>query len=146
MYPLPALLTSLPLILFTTEEISGGTNEAAKDPKKAPRNLPSCFFISCFTDSVTLSINAHECSSDFMILTTLVISSFEINKANPFPALTAPFPFIFLSYLFIAFEVKMLTNPGKLSLAKGIAIFVSDFLTKNQKVHLFELFWIFELY
>ena len=29
--------------------------------------------------------------------------------------------------LFITFEAKLLTNPGKLSLAKGIATFVSAF-------------------
>ena len=46
-----------------------------------------------------------------------------MNKVNPFPVLTAPFPLIFLSNLFIAFEAKLLTNPGKLSLAKGIARF-----------------------
>ena len=53
------------------------------------------------------------------------ITSFETNKVNPFPALTAPYPLIFLSTLFIAFEVKLLTNPGKLSLAKVIAKFVT---------------------
>ena len=58
------------------------------------------------------------------------IYSFKINKLNPFPALTAPFPLIFLSNLFIATEVKLLTNPGKLSLAKEIAIFVSAFFLK----------------
>ena len=52
------------------------------------------------------------------------MSSFEINKVNPFPALTAPFPLIFLSNLFIAIEVKLLTNPG---IAKGIATFVCTF-------------------
>ena len=57
----------------------------------------------------------------------------EINKVNPFPALTAPFPLIFLSNLFIAFEIKLLTNPGKLSLAKGIAMFVSAFFPKLPK-------------
>ena len=45
----------------------------------------------------------------------------------------ASFPFIFLSSLFIALEVKLLTNPGKLSLAKGIAIFVSAFFPKLPK-------------
>ena len=43
------------------------------------------------------------------------------------PASTAPFTLIFLSDLFTAFEVKLLTNPVKLSLAKGFAIFVSAF-------------------
>ena len=54
----------------------------------------------------------------------------EINKVNPFPALTAPFPLIFLSRLFVASEVKLFTNPGKLSLTKRIAILVSNFLPK----------------
>ena len=53
-----------------------------------------------------------------------VTSSFEINKVNPFPALTVPFPFIFL---FIALEVKSLNNPGKLSPSKGIVTFASAF-------------------
>ena len=48
-----------------------------------------------------------------------------MNKSNPFSAMTVPFSLNFLSNLFIAFEVKLLTNPGKLSLAKEIAIFVS---------------------
>ena len=51
------------------------------------------------------------------------ISSFEINKVNSFLPLTAPFPRIFLSNSFVAFEAKLLISPGKLSLAKGIAIF-----------------------
>ena len=42
-YLLPALLSSLPLILFTTEEITGCTKEAAKVANKAERNPPSCF-------------------------------------------------------------------------------------------------------
>ena len=65
-----------------------------------------------------------------MILIISFISSFEKYKVNPFPASTAPFPLIFLSNLFIAFEVKLITNPDKLSLAKGIATFVSAFLPK----------------
>ena len=65
-----------------------------------------------------------------MILIVSFISSFEINRVNPFPTLTAPFPLIFLSNLFISFEVKLLTYPDKLSLAKGIAIFVSAFFPK----------------
>ena len=42
-------LTPLPLITFTTEEITGCTNEAGKGANKTSRNTPSCFFISCFT-------------------------------------------------------------------------------------------------
>ena len=52
-YPLPALLIPLPLIHFTTEEITGSTNEVAIGANKAPRNLPSCFSISCFPVSLT---------------------------------------------------------------------------------------------
>ena len=65
-----------------------------------------------------------------MTLIISFISSFEINKVNPFLAMTALFRLIFLSNLFIAFEVKLLTNSGKLSLAKGITMFVSAFFSK----------------
>ena len=58
-----------------------------------------------------------------MILIISFISSFEVNKVNLFPALIAPFRLIFLSSLFIVFEDKLLPNPGKLSLAKGIVSF-----------------------
>ena len=58
------------------------------------------------------------------------LQEIRLNKVNPFPALTAPFPLIILSNLFIAFEVRLLTNPGKLSLAKGIPICVSGFFPK----------------
>ena len=37
---------------------------------------------------------------------------------------------LFFSNLFIAFDVKLITNPVKLSLGKGIAAFVSAFLSK----------------
>ena len=96
MYPLHALLTPLPLIPFTTEEISGCTIKAAKVANKARRNQPSCFITSCFTASVTSSINTRESSNDFMILIISFISSFEINKVNPSSALTVPFPLVFL--------------------------------------------------
>ena len=58
------------------------------------------------------------------------IYSFEANKLNPFSAPTAPFSLTFYSNVFIVFEAKLLTNPGKLSLAKEIATFVSAFLPK----------------
>ena len=44
-YPLPSLLTLPSLIAFTTEEITGCTNEAAKGANKAPRKSLSCFFL-----------------------------------------------------------------------------------------------------
>ena len=116
---------------FTSKEITDCINEATKGANKAPRNPPSYFFISFFTISVTPSINTPESFNDFMILIILFISAFKINEVNAFPALTAPFLFIFFLNLFIAFEVKLLTNPGKSSLAKGIATFVSAFFPLN---------------
>ena len=50
-----------------------------------------------------------------------------MNKVNVFSALTAPVPLIVISSLFIAFQVKLLTNPGKLFLVKLIVTFVGDF-------------------
>ena len=44
-YPISALLSPLPLIPFTTEEITGCTNEVAEGIEKAGRILPPCFFI-----------------------------------------------------------------------------------------------------
>ena len=58
------------------------------------------------------------------------MSSFRINKVNPFPVLRAPFPPIFLSNIFIAFEAKVHANPGKLFLAKGIPRSAIAFLPK----------------
>ena len=93
------------------------------------------FFISSFTVSVIPSINAPEFSNDFMILIISFIPLFEMNKVNPFPDLQAPVPLFVLSSLFIAFEVKLVANPGKLFLAKVIATFVGAFFSKlaNQK-------------
>ena len=59
-----------------------------------------------------------------MILILSLLSSFEISKVNPFHAFTAPSLLICLSNLFIAFEAKLLSNAGKLSLTKEKAIFV----------------------
>ena len=55
---------------------------------------------------IFLSIETLESLNDFRILVISFRSSFEINRVNPFPALTARFPLIFLSNLFISFEVK----------------------------------------
>ena len=55
---------------------------------------------------IFLSIETLESLNDFRILVISFRSSFEINRVNPFPALTARFPLIFLSNLFIPFEVK----------------------------------------
>ena len=64
MSPLFALLTSLLLRPFTTKETTGCTNKVAKGTNKAPINPPSWFFfLSCFTVSVTSSINTREYSN-----------------------------------------------------------------------------------
>ena len=69
------------------EKIPGCTIKADKGTNKVPRNLPSSFFTSCFTVSVTpSSIYTPETINNFVIL-TIFISSFEINKVNPLPAL-----------------------------------------------------------
>ena len=60
LHPLPILLTAIPLIPFTTEEVTGCTTKTAKGVNKEPRNLLACFFffsISAFTASVAQSIN-----------------------------------------------------------------------------------------
>ena len=139
MHPLPVLLTPFPFITPTQEEIIGCTNKAAKFANKTPRNPLSYFFIVCFTVSVIPSIDTPKFSNDFMILIKSFTSSFEIKEVNPFSALTTSFSLIFLSSLPIAFEVKLLTNPGKLSLSKGIAIFVSAFFPKLPNQELKEL-------
>ena len=83
------------------------------------------FFTSCSTISITPSINNLESSSDFIILIISSISSFEVEKVNPFPTLKAPFSLILLSNLCIAFktafEAVLLTNRGNLFLANGTA-------------------------
>ena len=42
-YPFSVLLNPLPPIPFTTDEITGCTNEATKGANKAPKNPPFCF-------------------------------------------------------------------------------------------------------
>ena len=58
--------------------------------------------------------------------------------------MTAHFPLICLSNFFVALEAELLTNPGKLSLAKEIARFLVlsflNYLTKSRKIQLIELF------
>ena len=69
-----------------------------------------------------------------MILIISLISSLKINNANPFLALTAPFPLTFLSNFLIAFEAKLLTNPGKISIAQGKAKSVITFFPMLPKI------------
>ena len=100
-------------------------------------------FISYFTVSVIPSLNTFQFSNDFMVLIISFISSFEINKSCS----DSSFSTIFLSNLFIAFEVKFLLNLDKLSrlnVARGAATFVSVFLAQSpnqeSKKHLIKLF------
>ena len=82
--------------------------------------MPFLFYISYISVSVIPIINTFESSSDITILIILFILSFKMNKVNPFPALTAVFQLTFFSNLFIEFEAKLLTNPGK-SLLKELS-------------------------
>ena len=91
------------------------------------------FFINYFTVSVTSSINTPESCNHFMIFIISFVSLFKLIKANLFPALTAPFQFIFLSNLFISFKVNFLTNPSKLSLNKRIAMFEISMFPKLRR-------------
>ena len=75
--------------------------------------------------------NAPEFSSDFMILIITSISSFEKNKMNPFPALTASHSLFFPSKLSIRDEVAFHVNLAKTSLAKGAPKSNSSFLPKS---------------
>ena len=96
-YLLPALLTPVPLIAFTSEKITCCANETAKStsrnstkfksknpkkPKRNPKILQQILllFISCFTVSVTPSSNTPKSSHDFIISAISFISLFEINR------------------------------------------------------------------
>ena len=125
-------------------------NKGATGANKSLRNLHSCSFILCFTVSVTLSINTAKPYNDFIIFIISLMCLVEINEVNCLFSLIASFLLIFLSNLFIAFEVRYITNPSKLSLAKGIVTCASAFFSlnltaKSQKIHLIELMSIFDL-
>ena len=69
-------------------------------------------------------------SNDFMILIISFISSLEINKVIPFLYLGTLFPLISISNLFNGFEIKLLNNSDKLSVANRIATFGSAIFSK----------------
>ena len=102
-------LLVLPVIEFINEEAIGcineeaigAINEAAVGAITEGRNPPFCFFISYFTVSLAPSINRPDFSYDSAILIISSISSFETNKVNPLPALTAPCPVIFFQIYLI---------------------------------------------
>ena len=101
-------------IKFINEEAVGYINE---EPIKAGWHHhigKKIHFV--FTVSVIQSINKPEFSSDsnFLILIISSISSFEMNKVNTFPALTAPFLFISISNVSKIDEIALVTNLGNL--------------------------------
>ena len=69
-----------------------------------------CLFVFLFhvTVSVTVSINTSESSNDFRTLIISFIFSFEINKVNPFPALTPIFPLTFISNFLLHLKLNCL--------------------------------------
>ena len=86
-------------------ETIGPANEAAVSHHSI-KNFTS-FFISCFTVLVVPSIYRPDFSSDFTILIISSISSFQLNKMNPFPALTALRPLIFISNFISIFLLQI---------------------------------------
>ena len=102
----------------------GDYNEAAIGGIIAPRNLPSPFFISCFTSLTVWSIS----------------SSSKIYEMNPFP-----FFAILFSNLYITDETDLVANLTKASLVKGTARSISVFVPKSviilpRNYHLIEFF------
>ena len=64
---LPCCCDTFPKKTFTNEEATVAINEAVIVANKGARNPNYCFFVSCFTVSVTPSIKPSEISSDFII-------------------------------------------------------------------------------
>ena len=104
-------------VIMTSSSCSHGSFPMKKSqlvPLKQPKLLTKhqeihvlVFFISCFTASVTPSITTTEFSNNCTILIISALSSFEMNKVNPCPAFTTPFPLL-LSDLYIALEAAYL--------------------------------------
>ena len=93
-------MTPFPIVTFFNEEVTdcvnketiGAINEAVIDTMITGRNPPSCFFflISFLIVSLAPSINRPAFYSDSAIIKISSVSSFATNRANTFPALTAP--------------------------------------------------------
>ena len=106
--------------------------EAFKGANKALRNPYSCFFISCFTISLTPLINTPESSSFFRILIIL------FTLHSKWSEFSTGWCSSFFSYISSNLFIALIINPAKLSLAKGIAIFgcasfCLNYLFKNKK-------------
>ena len=91
-------------------------------------------FTSCSAVSVASSINRTDFSIDSTILIMSYISSFQVNIVDPFPALTAPFPLIYLSYISNIDKIAFVANVGKKCLPKRITRSNNTFLPKLTNV------------
>ena len=80
--PFPALTTFFPVYVFPSIEVPG--------------NPSSCFLISCFTVSLTPSINMSPFFINFLILIIWSTSLFKMTKMIHFPGLTTSYQCIFL--------------------------------------------------
>ena len=83
LYPPSPLMTPVPVYKFPNDDEPKVLNNIARDPV-------SCFFTSCFTDSLPQSINTSEFYSDVLTLTisSKSTSSFEMTELIIFYALT----------------------------------------------------------
>ena len=98
---------------FTTEKVTDSTNKASKSANKRGIIPPSRFLILYFNVSLIPIINTFRSSNDFTTLIISFISLFEMNQVNPFSALTAPFPLVFLSDLYLHLKLNCL--PGQVN-------------------------------
>ena len=116
------------------KETIGAIIEAVVSAIIALRNSP--FFILCFTVSVAPSTNKPDFSSDSTIFIISFKPSFEMNKGNPFAAVTAllvaiaPCTIVFLIDLSNTYKIALVANLGKTSLAKKTARSNNAFLSK----------------
>ena len=108
---------NFPVITFVNEEATdcineeaiGAINKVAIGAIIAPRNPSLCCFISFFTVSLAPAVKRLYFSSTSVLIISS-ISSVEVNKVNPFPAVTSPLPLIFFPKLFFAFAVAFATK------------------------------------
>ena len=116
--PFSAIMTLFSVVAFINEELRGCTNEEVlvlliKQPKARYHSTKRCTFFFLFH---VLLFQLHQQLIDLIFLVTLkVISSLQMNKVNPVPALTAPTPFVTISHHSITF-VSNLSNTGEVAL------------------------------
>ena len=87
--PFSVLITPFPLNIFPSIK-------APKVSNNIPRNVTSCLlYFMFYRPTNSISWYSESCS-DFMILVIPSISSFELTKMIPLPAITTPLSHIFL--------------------------------------------------